>query len=320
MNTPLGGVVRNAATFRKIRNMNNSNKQIQHSIYENAFTTEYIHYDDYLLPPNDYIREKYFARECPVEGMCVLEIGIGISSFLCRAAHKYKINAFGLDYVNSSLLAQNRNSNANLRLCRGDAESLPYKKYSFDIVIAISVIEHLSDYNRMFAEIWRVLKPKGTVVIQCPCRDFRFSLFARLKSYESLRHAEWFLRIQNETGHDYGKIPDRNGWKQLAIRNGFAVKSCDASDICLDSWMMYYFFNFLKRIQSSIIRLKTARSHCDPQLPLEVQCGIVPGCSKLLLFGQENFRKYSSKRRFAGFLWYHIVLKAFPIQTYVLVK
>ena len=292
--------------------MKDHNKQIQRAIYQNAFAVDIIHYDDFLLPPNDFIREKYFAKAHPRRGSRVLEVGIGISSFLCRAVRRYNVDAFAFDYVNASLLAQKNSSCCNLKPCRGDAESLPYKGDSFDMVIAISVIEHLSDFDKAFGEIRRVLKRQGTLILQVPCRDFRFSLFARFKRYESLRHEDWFLRNQNDTGHDYSKIPDRNGWKQAAIRNGFIVSTCDASDICVDSLMMYSFYKLVKRLQSAIIQSRNRHSHSLQESLTQDQCrSTAPNSATYAQESSKHLKTYSLKRRIAGFLWYHIVLKTF---------
>ncbi len=47
----------------------------------------------------------------------------------------------------------------------GDAEKLPYDDDSFDLVIGHAVIHHLPDVAQAFAEIRRVLRPGGRVVI-----------------------------------------------------------------------------------------------------------------------------------------------------------
>ena len=44
----------------------------------------------------------------------------------------------------------------------GTAESIPCESGQFDLVLAFSVMEHVSDLDRSLAEIFRVLKPGGT--------------------------------------------------------------------------------------------------------------------------------------------------------------
>jgi SAM-dependent methyltransferase len=47
----------------------------------------------------------------------------------------------------------------------GDAHALPFRADVFDRVFAFNVFEHLREPKRAAAEIWRVLKPGGRVII-----------------------------------------------------------------------------------------------------------------------------------------------------------
>jgi SAM-dependent methyltransferase len=48
-----------------------------------------------------------------------------------------------------------------VRVVEGVAESLPFEAERFDLVIALSVIEHVADPRRVFSEAFRVLAPGG---------------------------------------------------------------------------------------------------------------------------------------------------------------
>jgi len=45
-----------------------------------------------------------------------------------------------------------------------DAEQLPFEDDSFDLVVGHAVLHHLPDLTQAFAELFRVLKPGGTIV------------------------------------------------------------------------------------------------------------------------------------------------------------
>lgn len=45
---------------------------------------------------------------------------------------------------------------------------LPFDKNSFDLVICMDTLEHLFDPEFTMKEIFRVIKPKGTVIISIP--------------------------------------------------------------------------------------------------------------------------------------------------------
>jgi ubiquinone/menaquinone biosynthesis C-methylase UbiE len=59
----------------------------------------------------------------------------------------------------------------NLRFLRSDARSLPLCDATIDIVVSFETIEHFVDHERFLAEIRRVLRPGGLVIISTPDRD-----------------------------------------------------------------------------------------------------------------------------------------------------
>jgi hypothetical protein len=49
-----------------------------------------------------------------------------------------------------------------------DAHDLPFEDGSFDFVVAVAVLEHVADPQRVVSEIWRVLRPDGHVFAATP--------------------------------------------------------------------------------------------------------------------------------------------------------
>lgn len=70
-----------------------------------------------------------------------------------------------------------------LNVVRGFAEDAPFKNNSFDLIIALSVIEHVTEVNKVFREIFRMLKPGGILYFStasslCPMQnEIRFFPF-----------------------------------------------------------------------------------------------------------------------------------------------
>jgi SAM-dependent methyltransferase len=58
--------------------------------------------------------------------------------------------------------------NGNVTFVRGDAELLPFRSGSFDVVICNHVYEHTDDASRLVAEIDRVLAPEGVCYFAGP--------------------------------------------------------------------------------------------------------------------------------------------------------
>lgn len=56
-----------------------------------------------------------------------------------------------------------------LTVVRGDATNLPAGANSVDLVTAFDVIEHIEDDHLALAEIRRVLRPGGTLLVTVPC-------------------------------------------------------------------------------------------------------------------------------------------------------
>ena len=57
----------------------------------------------------------------------------------------------------------------------GRAEQLPFEDNSFDVVVALDVLEHLEDDRRAMLEMKRVLREGGTLVLTVPAFPFLWS-------------------------------------------------------------------------------------------------------------------------------------------------
>jgi ubiquinone/menaquinone biosynthesis C-methylase UbiE len=56
----------------------------------------------------------------------------------------------------------------------GDAEALPFRDGSFDLVLCNSVLHHIGDPSRLFSEIRRVAKPGAAILLRDLRRPSRF--------------------------------------------------------------------------------------------------------------------------------------------------
>lgn len=105
------------------------------------------------------------------EGEKVLDLGSGsgMDSFIASLKVGTSGEVTGIDMTQeqidkASQLAVSRNfKNVSFQL--GYLENLPFSDGSFDVVISNGVINLCPDKERVFAEISRVLKPKGRMVI-----------------------------------------------------------------------------------------------------------------------------------------------------------
>ncbi len=87
----------------------------------------------------------------------VLDIGCGCSRIIQNLPH-----AVAFDYSLKKLRFLKKTN--PLRVC-GSALELPFKDQSFDCIIHSQLIEHLPRDDKIFTELRRVLKPKGTLIM-----------------------------------------------------------------------------------------------------------------------------------------------------------
>lgn len=109
----------------------------------------------------------HFQNDVIKRGMKVLDIGSGSGTDLLVAAGLVgpKGRVVGIDITKPMMekakKATKSNGFKNVSVILADAESLPFKDASFDVVISNGVINLIVDKEKVFREIGRVLKPGG---------------------------------------------------------------------------------------------------------------------------------------------------------------
>ena len=113
----------------------------------------------------------YFYLANLKEGEHVLDLGSGSGMDVFIAALKVGNTGHvsGVDMTNEQLEKSERlrkeNNIENVSFHKGYLEKLPFADASFDAVISNGVINLCPDKQKVFAEVARVLKPKGRMVI-----------------------------------------------------------------------------------------------------------------------------------------------------------
>jgi ubiquinone/menaquinone biosynthesis C-methylase UbiE len=99
----------------------------------------------------------------------ILEIGYGSGVFMPELA-RHCDHLYGIDVHSHSQTIQRllRNRGVSVELATASAESMPYQDHFFDVVVAVSSLEFILDLAKAAAEIVRVLKPTGYLVIVTP--------------------------------------------------------------------------------------------------------------------------------------------------------
>jgi len=97
----------------------------------------------------------------------VLEIGCGAGIVADHLSKTYRMNITGTDVDPEQIEVANRyyGDNEHLQFMQGDATQLPFENEAFDMVVSLKVMHHISDWEKAFEEVSRVLKPKGYFVL-----------------------------------------------------------------------------------------------------------------------------------------------------------
>jgi ubiquinone/menaquinone biosynthesis C-methylase UbiE len=107
----------------------------------------------------------------------ILEVGCGAGKLINKVGKlKTASHVLGLDISPIGVKTGKTNSktsNCFTEFIIGDAETLPQKSESVDLVISNNVFEHLTDPQKCISEIARVLKSGGLFAMNCP--NSRFS-------------------------------------------------------------------------------------------------------------------------------------------------
>ena len=113
------------------------------------------------------VRYEFAARL--LRGKSVLDVacGSGYGSEVLAQAGAHSVVGVDLS-PEASRYADGRYSSDSTSFLAGDAEHLPFRAASFDVIVSFETIEHLHDPFSFLSEVKRLLKPDGLLVISSP--------------------------------------------------------------------------------------------------------------------------------------------------------
>jgi len=115
---------------------------------------------------------KILKANCPqtVEGIKILDVGCGDGA-LSYLLSKLGGLVFGIDLsINALTFARRRTKKTSIQFIQANSYSIPWEDDYFDAVIASDVIEHVQNTKLFLAEIKRVTRKDGLIVISTPIR------------------------------------------------------------------------------------------------------------------------------------------------------
>lgn len=136
---------------------------------------------------------KIVERALVYQGKKVLEVGCGAGNIL----EKIPLDKlFGVDISDFLLRRAKIKLNNKAYLSLGNAEEMPFRDKSFELVICTEVIEHTENPKILLENIYNILKPDGELIISIP-NDRLFNFLKKL-------YFAFFIFQHNSPGKDSG--------------------------------------------------------------------------------------------------------------------
>ena len=136
----------------------NDQKMSKTAAFYNKFSFFYPLVDLFLKPQ----KRKLFREINSLPPGKLLEIGVGNGQHL----HQYKIHeVIAIDTSSRMLKIAARQQRENVVLLQMNGEALLFDDGTFDYVVLSHVIAVVDDPEKLLEEVYRVLKPKGKILI-----------------------------------------------------------------------------------------------------------------------------------------------------------
>lgn len=131
-------------------------------------------------------RRRLFAREIAATGTArtarVLDIGTSTGTNLRMLRDLGFTDVTGLDFSAEAIAYCASKGLGEVR--QGDICAMPFPDASFDLVLATDIIEHVDDDETALAEIARVLRPGGRVLVTVPAFQMIWGLQDRVAQHK----------------------------------------------------------------------------------------------------------------------------------------
>jgi len=137
-----------------------------------------------------------------VKGKTILDVGCSQGKFAFQNILPYEPNVvIGVDFAAGAIriAQQHAHSFSNALFVVGDAMALPIKSDKFDCVVITEVIEHLPNVDSCLAELRRVVKKDGLIILSTPNYFNVVGIFKRLFDHFYFKGRErWTYALHDE--------------------------------------------------------------------------------------------------------------------------
>lgn len=182
---------------------------------QNKFSTSSLHYDALASLHREIGRELYGQMKDVTLCDIILDIGMGTGWMTNRLNLLFPDSSvYGVDFA-QGMIDMARKRDGDFGIIQANAQCLPFRDASVDIVASNLAYQWMSDLKVTFAECRRILKPQGRIYMTM----FGYNTFKEL--FEALHFA-------------YGKdesVPINRLYKESDIRDAVELANINQSQI-----------------------------------------------------------------------------------------
>ena len=156
-----------------------------------------------------------WVRRVAKKSSRILDQGTGIGQYPFSLYREGYRNIVGLDFSKELIKSARKNTKKlgyPVRFVEGDIRKMPFKKYSFDVVISAGIVEHVPETEKTIQELSRVIKERGYLIIHVP---HRISIFTITKTLQKIL-GFWKCGYEKSfTKGDFSKLLEKYGFEIL---------------------------------------------------------------------------------------------------------
>lgn len=160
----------------------------------------------YLRAPEAYMVFLELLRALPHHSLLDVACGPGV---LLEAASRYTRALHGID-ISRAAIEQARARRVPAKLCLGNAERLPYRDATFDLITCLGSLERMLDASKVLTEIRRVTRPAA-----------RCCFLVRNSNTATWKYLARITAKQRSLGH--AGADTLQNWSALFESHGFKV-------------------------------------------------------------------------------------------------
>lgn len=187
----------------------------------------------------------------------ILDVGCGTGMMMKELSENSEI--WGLDNDPLALKFCQKRGFTNFK--NGDLEKkLPFKDKSFEIVLCLDVLEHLRDEKLPVKEFFRILKPKGFLVVTVPAYPALMSRWDLVCGHQRRYTQEGIKRLLGEVGFAPRKTSYTNFFSLLPailvrfLKSNFQKENYSSDFLDLPPWLNRFLLGLAKVEKRIIIK------------------------------------------------------------------